>query len=85
MCICMSVQEASRLVFVSVKDAKPKRKVAVPIPQELQWEDFLVTIQTKLKLSNGIEEIVLASTGEKVNGLDQLQDIDELYVTQVRF
>ena len=81
----MSVQEASRLVFVSVKDAKPKRKVAVPIPQELQWEDFLVTIQTKLKLSNGIEEIVLASTGEKVNGLDQLQDIDELYVTQVRF
>lgn len=85
MCICMSVQEASRLVFVSVKDAKPKRKVAVPIPQGLQWEDFLVTIQTKLKLSNGIEEIVLASTGEKVNGLDQLQDIDELYVTQVRF
>lgn len=34
-------QDASRLVFVSVKDAKPKRKVAVPIGDGATWEQFL--------------------------------------------
>lgn len=37
----------------------------------------------KLKLA-GIGAIVLASTGERVVRLDQLQDIDELYVEEVR-
>jgi hypothetical protein len=36
-----------------------------------------------LKLS-GVGEIVLASTGERVLHLEQLQDIDELYVVEVR-
>ena len=33
-------QDASRLVFVSVKDAKPKRKVAVPIGDGSSWDQF---------------------------------------------
>jgi hypothetical protein len=36
----LSLQDASRLVFVSVKDAKPKRKVAVPIGDSTTWEQF---------------------------------------------
>ena len=35
------LQDASRLVFVSVKDAKPKRKVAVPVPDNASWDQFL--------------------------------------------
>jgi hypothetical protein len=77
------LQEASRLVFVSIQDAKPKRKVAVPIPDDMTWEAFLQTVQAKLKLSGGIASVVLASSGERVLRLDQLQDIDELYVTEV--
>ena len=76
-------QDASRLVFVSVKDAKPKRKVAVPIPENGSWELFVGQVQTKLKLG-GVGDIYLASTGERVVRLDQLQDIDELYVVEVR-
>lgn len=73
--------DASRLVFVSVKDAKPKRKVAVPIGDSATWEQFCGQVQTKLKLV-GIEAVYLASSGECVTRLDQLQDIDELYVVE---
>jgi hypothetical protein len=66
-------------VFVSVKDAKPKRKVAVPIPEGGSWESFLAQVRSKLKLS-GIAAVYLASTGEQVTSLDDLQDIDELHV-----
>lgn len=74
-------QDASRLVFVSVKDAKPKRKVAVPIPEGSTWEAFCRSVQSKLKLS-GIDSIYLVSSGELVTRLDQLQDIDELSVVE---
>lgn len=40
-------------------------------------------VQTKLKLV-GIEAIYLASSGERITRLDQLQDIDELAVVEVR-
>ncbi|KAI7835794.1 hypothetical protein COHA_010314 [Chlorella ohadii] len=73
--------DASRLVFVSVKDAKPKRKVAVPIGDGATWDQFCSQVQTKLKLV-GIEAVYLASSGERVTRLDQLQDIDELYVVE---
>lgn len=112
-------------MFVSVKDAKPKRKVAVPIGDSTTWEQFCgqvlrsvpsplhtaaaltpaqpsahqpsslppvscqnlpfslpAQVQTKLKLM-GIEAIYLASSGERIQRLDQLQDIDELYVVEV--
>ncbi|KAK9908953.1 hypothetical protein WJX75_005108 [Coccomyxa subellipsoidea] len=52
--------DASRLVFVSVKDAKPRRKIAVPIPDDFTWEHFLLQVQTKLKLT-GIDSIYLVS------------------------
>lgn len=69
---------------MSLRDAKPKRKVAVPIPQGLTWIEFLRTVESKLKLSTGIRDVILASTGETVTSLDQLQDIDELFVVEVR-
>ncbi|KAK9832857.1 hypothetical protein WJX81_008069 [Elliptochloris bilobata] len=75
--------EASRLVFVSVKDAKPRRKVAVPVPDTATWEQFCRQVQTKLKLI-GVESIFLASSGEQVTRLDNLQDIDELHVVEAK-
>lgn len=73
--------DASRLVFVSVKDAKPKRKVAVPVPDSASWDQFLRQVAAKLKIS-GVAAIYLAASGEQVMRLDQLQDIDELYVVE---
>lgn len=73
--------EASRLVFVSVQSAKPRRKVAVPVPDNYTWQDFLQQVQQKLKLSN-VESVTLASSGEQITALDDLQDIDELHVTE---
>lgn len=73
--------DASRLVFVSVRDAKPKRKVAVPIGDGSSWDQFCGQVQAKLKLV-GIDSIYLASSGERITRLDQLQDIDELYVVE---
>lgn len=71
--------EASRLVFVYLRDAKPKRKVAVPVPDWYSWNDFVQQVKTKLKIV-GVKEIYMASTGQKVSSLDEVQDIDELCV-----
>jgi len=70
-------------VFVSVKGPKSKRKVAVPISDETDWQSFVDTVRLKLKLS-GVGDMYLASTGELVQSLDQLQDIDEVHVIEVR-
>ncbi|KDD71482.1 hypothetical protein H632_c4940p0, partial [Helicosporidium sp. ATCC 50920] len=69
-----------RLVFVSVKNAQPKRKVAIPVPDAGSWEAFISVICSKLKLS-GVETLELAATGEHIVRLSQLQDIDEVHVT----
>ena len=71
------------MVFVSVKDAKPKRKVAVPIPENGSWEQFIGQVQTKLKVAS-VGQVYLATTGERILRLDQLQDIDELIVVEVK-
>lgn len=71
----------SRLVFVSIKNQKSKRKVAVPIPDGMEWGRFVDTVRFKLKLS-GVGDMYLASTGEVVSSLDQLQDIDEVQVVE---
>lgn len=76
-----SDMDASRLVFVFLRDAKPKRKMAVPIPDDYTWQDFIQQIRIKLKLV-GITAVYLAATGELVERLDQLQDIDELCVVE---
>lgn len=73
--------DASRLVFVSVQSAKPRRKVAVPVPDGYTWQDFLQQVQQKLKLTS-VESVSLASSGEQITNLDDLQDIDELHVVE---
>uniref|UniRef100_A0A7S0RDR4 Uncharacterized protein n=1 Tax=Chlamydomonas leiostraca TaxID=1034604 RepID=A0A7S0RDR4_9CHLO len=73
--------EASRLVFVFVQNAKPKRKVAVPVPDGYTWGDFIQQVKAKLKII-GVKEIYLAASGQKVTSLDELQDIDELCVVE---
>ncbi|CAL5219260.1 g1056 [Coccomyxa viridis] len=73
--------DASRLVFISVKDAKPKRKIALPVPDDATWDQFVQQVQSKLKLSS-IDSIYLASSGEKITKLEDLQDIDELHVVE---
>ena len=77
----MDSSGSSRLVFVSIKNQKSKRKVAVPIPDGMEWQSFIDTVRFKLKLS-GIGDMYLASTGEAVSSLDQLQDIDEVHVVE---
>lgn len=72
---------SSRLVFVSVQGAKSKRKVAVPITDGMEWQTFVDTVRLKLKLS-GVGDVYLASTGETVKGLEQLNDIDEVHVVE---
>lgn len=37
-----------------------RRKVAVPVPEGLQWPDFLNQVRSKLRLS-GVKEVILAS------------------------
>eukprot|EP00882_Tetradesmus_deserticola_P028815 GHRQ01032111.1.p2 GENE.GHRQ01032111.1~~GHRQ01032111.1.p2 ORF type:complete len:119 (+),score=23.26 GHRQ01032111.1:201-557(+) len=69
--------EASRLVFCFVKDSKPKRKVAIPVPDSYTWEQFLDQVKAKLKLS-GVAEICFSSNGQQVRSVSELQDIDEL-------
>ncbi|KAG2484213.1 hypothetical protein HYH03_016948 [Edaphochlamys debaryana] len=73
--------EASRLVFVFVKDVRPKRKVAVPVPDGYTWQDFIQQVKSKLRIA-GVSEVFLASSGQKVTSLDELQDIDELCVVE---
>lgn len=73
--------EASRLVFCFVKDSKPKRKVAIPVPDSYTWEQFLDQVKAKLKLS-GVAEIYFSSNGQKVRSVSELQDIDELCVVE---
>lgn len=75
--------EASRLVFVSVKDAKPRRKVAVPVPDGASWESFCSQVQSKLRL-RGVSSVYLASSGEHVLRTADLQDIDELFVVEAQ-
>lgn len=96
-----------------MRDAKPKRKVAVPLPEGCSWGAFMQQVmspslkgrakkpqlilpllaaellpssheqvQTKLKLA-AVDSIYLASSGERVTSLDQLQDIDELHAVEV--
>jgi len=38
------------------------RKVAVPVPEGLQWADFIQQVRSKLRLS-GVKEVFLASVG----------------------
>lgn len=75
----MESSGSSRLVFVSIKDQKSKRKVAVPIPDGMAWQSFVDTVRFKLKLPD-VGGMYLVSTGEVVSSLDQLQDIDEVHV-----
>jgi len=73
--------EASRLVFVSLKNSKPRRKVAIPLPDTYTYEQFAEKVKHKLKLLS-VGEITQVSTGERVTNVDDIQDIDELQVEE---
>eukprot|EP01026_Neomeris_dumetosa_P084144 TRINITY_DN98328_c0_g1_i4.p2 TRINITY_DN98328_c0_g1~~TRINITY_DN98328_c0_g1_i4.p2 ORF type:complete len:221 (-),score=18.06 TRINITY_DN98328_c0_g1_i4:443-1105(-) len=73
--------EASRLVFLTLKGAKPRRKVAVAISEGSTWNQFLEQIKIKLKI-RGVGNIQLSQSGEFIHSLDVLQDIDELIVEE---
>eukprot|EP01025_Chloroclados_australasicus_P009287 TRINITY_DN13577_c0_g2_i2.p3 TRINITY_DN13577_c0_g2~~TRINITY_DN13577_c0_g2_i2.p3 ORF type:complete len:215 (+),score=15.82 TRINITY_DN13577_c0_g2_i2:228-872(+) len=73
--------EASRLVFLTLKGAKPRRKVAVAISEGSTWEQFLEQIKIKLKIQ-GVANVQLTQSGEVIHSLDVLQDIDELIVEE---
>mmetsp|Transcript_2987 Transcript_2987/g.5131 ORF Transcript_2987/g.5131 Transcript_2987/m.5131 type:complete len:255 (-) Transcript_2987:347-1111(-) len=79
--ISKSDMEASRLVFVYVRDAKPRRKTAIAVPDGLTWAEFVGQVKLKLKIA-GVKEINLALSGQPVTSLDELQDIDELCVVE---
>ncbi|KFM29264.1 hypothetical protein F751_1640 [Auxenochlorella protothecoides] len=75
-------QDAPRLVFVTLKDAPHRRRVAIPLPENAAWDKFTASVAAKLKLG-AVDGVFLASTGEVITRLDQLQDIDDLAVTEV--
>eukprot|EP00775_Hariotina_reticulata_P011609 gene11609-11753_t len=75
------LQEASRLVFVFVKDSKPRRKVAIPVLDSYSWEQFLDQVKAKLKVA-GVADIYLSANGHRVRNVSELQDIDELCVVE---
>lgn len=68
-------------MFVFVKDSKPRRKVAMPVPDSHTLDQFLAQVKAKLKLS-GIADIYFSATGVKVTNVNDLQDIDELCVVE---
>ena len=77
-------QEARRLVFIRRKDDPPSRRgVAIPIYDHSDWDSFTSKCCEKLKIP-GVGAVHLASTGEPITRLDQLQDIDDLVITEVR-
>lgn len=53
----------------------------MPVPDGYTWQDFLQQVQQKLKLTS-VESVSLASSGERITNLDDLQDIDELHVVE---
>ncbi|GMH33031.1 hypothetical protein BSKO_00865 [Bryopsis sp. KO-2023] len=73
--------EASRLVFVSLRNSLPRRKVAVPVPDGYTWAQFIDQVKVKLKI-DGVAAIYLASSGEQISSLEGLEDIDELHVEE---
>ena len=75
----VSVQDASRLVFASVQGARPRRKVAIPIVDDMTWSAFVAVLRSKLHLDH-VGAVHLVNTGVQVTSLDQLEDIDELIV-----
>ena len=73
------VQEASRLVFASIKGAQPRRKVAIPIPDDMTWPAFVAQLRAKLRLEH-VGRVYLLNTGAEVASIEVLEDIDELIV-----
>lgn len=47
-------------MFVFVRDAKPKRKFAVPVPDGYTWAEFVSQVKAKLRIT-GVKEMYLAS------------------------
>jgi len=66
-------------VFASVKGARPRRKVAISVPDGMSWGDFEAQVKAKLRV-DAVGSVNLATTGERVTSVASLEDIDELIV-----
>lgn len=74
--------EASKLVFVYLRGAKPKRKVALAVSDSMSWSTFIMQVEKKLRMTKTVASIWYANGGSQVTSVDQLQDIDELEVEE---
>lgn len=74
-------QESSKLVFVFLRGAQPKRKVALAIKDAMSWSAFIAQVERKLRVPAGSVTAVRYARGDTpVTSVDMLQDIDELEV-----
>ncbi|OUS43592.1 hypothetical protein BE221DRAFT_119046 [Ostreococcus tauri] len=82
--------EAKRVVFVSLKPASGRaegassrstRKRALGIEANATWEDFERAVMERLRVA-GVRAVYHASTGERVRGVEDVRDIEDLIVEE---
>ena len=83
--------EAKRVVFVSLKPSSSdadagtsrgnRRKRALGIEENATWEEFTAAVCARLQIA-GLRAVYHASTGERVQGVGDVQDIEDLVVEE---
>jgi len=82
--------EAKRVVFVSLKPAdgddaqanrNARRKRALGIDERATWEEFTRAVCARLQIG-GLRAVYHASTGERVRGVEDVVDIEDLIVEE---
>ena len=77
------------MVFVSLKPSstsgetsqKNRRKRALGIEERATWEEFEAAVCARLQIA-GVRAVYHASTGERVRGVEDVQDIEDLIVEE---
>ena len=84
--------ETKRVVFVSLKPSSTasddqhasrnaRRKRALGIEERATWEEFVSAACARLQIA-GARAVYHASTGERVHGIEDVQDIEDLIVEE---
>ena len=84
--------ETKRVVFVSLKPSSTasddqhatrnaRRKRALGIEERATWEEFVRAACARLQIA-GARAVYHASTGERVHGIEDVQDIEDLIVEE---